>query len=486
MFFLTLLLNEVVAWMRTQPGTASLRAIVYMDEVAGYLPPVAMPPSKPPLLTLLKQARAYGLGTVLATQNPVDLDYKALSNAGTWFLGRLQTERDKARVLEGLEGAAAGAGRGFDRATAERTLAGLRSRVFLMHDVHEDQPVLFHTRWALSYLRGPLTSAQIGELMRERREAGAAAAAPAAAAPAVAEGTATAGPPPLPAEIPQVYLGPEGAEPLYRPALLGVADLHFADARSGLDEWTTVTELVPLAGELRGDVWKGAETLAEPPELGEAAAAGARFAELPAAAARAKSYATWEKQLATHLYRRHQRSVWSCKSPKLASEPDEDRASFAARVQLAAHEERDLALEKLRGKHAARLERARAKLASAEERLGREQSQHGQQQLQTAISMGATVLGALFGRRKVSVSTVGRATTAMRGAGRVAREKQDVALADRRLAEARESLAALERSLEDEAAKLAAQRTAPRIAERVVRPRKGDIAIRRVALAWRP
>ncbi len=143
MFFVTILLNEVVAWMRSQPGTSSLRALLYMDEVFGYLPPTANPPSKLPLLTLLKQARAFGLGTVLATQNPVDLDYKALSNAGTWFLGRLQTERDKARVLDGLEGASATAGAAFDRARTEATLSGVGSRVFLMNNVHDDEPVCF-------------------------------------------------------------------------------------------------------------------------------------------------------------------------------------------------------------------------------------------------------------------------------------------------------------------------------------------------------
>ena len=164
MFFVTLLLNELVAWMRSQPGTNSLRAILYMDEVFGYFPPTANPPSKRPMLTLLKQGRAYGLGCVLATQNPVDLDYKGLSNTGTWFLGRLQTERDKARVIEGLEGASATTGAGFDRPRMERQLAGLGNRVFLIHNVHEDGPVLFETRWALSYLRGPLTRQQIARL----------------------------------------------------------------------------------------------------------------------------------------------------------------------------------------------------------------------------------------------------------------------------------------------------------------------------------
>jgi hypothetical protein len=169
MFFVTLLLNEILAWVRTQPGTSSLRAILYMDEVYGYFPPSANPPSKRPMLTLLKQARAFGLGCVLATQNPVDLDYKGLSNAGTWFLGRLQTERDKARVIEGLEGASAQAGAKFNRNAMEATLAALGSRVFLMNNVHEDAPVVFHSRWAMSYLNTHSRAAETMALTRPGR-----------------------------------------------------------------------------------------------------------------------------------------------------------------------------------------------------------------------------------------------------------------------------------------------------------------------------
>ena len=165
MFFVTLLLSQTLGWVRAQSGTTSLRAILYMDEIFGYFPPVANPPSKQPLLTLLKQARAFGLGVVLATQNPVDLDYKGLANTGTWFIGRLQTERDKARVLEGLEGASASSGKKFDKQGMEQLLAGLGNRVFLMNNVHEDAPEVFQTRWTLSYLRGPLTRTQIKTLM---------------------------------------------------------------------------------------------------------------------------------------------------------------------------------------------------------------------------------------------------------------------------------------------------------------------------------
>src|SRR5262245_45523897 len=261
MFFVTILLNEVLAWIRTQPGTSNLRALLYMDEVFGYFPPTANPPSKTPMLTLLKQARAFGLGIVLATQNPVDLDYKGLSNTGTWFLGRLQTERDKARVLEGLEGASAQAGAAFDRGAMEKTLASLGNRVFLMNNVHEDHPVVFQSRWALSYLRGPLTREQIQTLMAPRKQqattatgapptaTAAVAASPRAAAPmasspvmaASAAGATSDEAPALPSGVRQRFLpaqhSTKGAQLVYRAALLGRAKLHFVSATAKVDAW---------------------------------------------------------------------------------------------------------------------------------------------------------------------------------------------------------------------------------------------------------
>jgi hypothetical protein len=158
MFFIALLMEEVLSWTRRQAGTTSLRAVVYFDEVAGYLPPHPHnPPSKTPTITLFKQARAFGVGMLLATQNPVDLDYKALSNAGTWFVGKLQTERDKKRLLEGLEGVAAERGTLGDKGHLKKVIASLGNRVFLCHNVHRGRSVLFQTRWALSFLAGPMT-----------------------------------------------------------------------------------------------------------------------------------------------------------------------------------------------------------------------------------------------------------------------------------------------------------------------------------------
>ena len=515
MFFVTLLLNEVVAWMRAQPGTTSLRALLYMDEVFGYFPPVANPPSKTPMLTLMKQARAFGLGVVLATQNPVDLDYKGLSNAGTWFLGRLQTERDKARVLEGLEGASATAGASFDRRKIEATLAGLKNRVFLMNNVHEDEPALFETRWALSYLRGPLTRSQIQTLMAGRKAAAASAAAgptpaapaaaptaaaPAAAAPAPAPAPAAAvapvARPVLPADIPQVFLARRGGLAPgerfeYRPALLGTARVHFAQAKTGVDHWETVHLLAPLGDAPPPEPWESAAVLAAGdagPDLDAEPAAAAAFAALPAGAAQTRQYAAWSKALADSLYRTRSLELFACAALKAVSRPGELEGDFRARLTLAARENRDQQAAKLRERYAPKLAALQERLRQAEARVGREQAQLGQQTLQTAISVGATVLGAFLGRKTVSASTLGRATTAARGVGRAGREVQDIAQAKESVASVRQQLAALESEFQAETASLqtGADASQPAIEKVPVRPKKADIAVSRVALVWTP
>ncbi|MDH5739615.1 MAG: ATP-binding protein, partial [Nitrospira sp.] len=298
MFFVTLLLSQMVGWMRAQSGTTSLRALLYMDEIFGYFPPVSNPPSKLPLLTLLKQARAFGLGVVLATQNPVDLDYKGLANTGTWFIGRLQTERDKARVLEGLEGASTSAGKKFDRGQMEQTLAGLGNRIFLMNNVHEDEPVVFETRWCLSYLRGPLTRTQIKRLMDPVREAHPSTG---MTAPTVTlAGSSTGGVRPmLPPDVPQHFVPlrgskPDGSELVYTPMLLGSSQVRFADSKSGIDNTQDLTVLAPIVDGPVAVEWDQASAadlvvadLEQNPEE------SAQFLTLPPSAGKAKSYADW-------------------------------------------------------------------------------------------------------------------------------------------------------------------------------------------------
>jgi hypothetical protein len=491
MFFVTILLNEVIAWMRTQPGTASLRALLYMDEVFGYFPPTANPPSKTPMLTLLKQARAYGLGLVLATQNPVDMDYKGLSNAGTWFLGRLQTERDKQRVMDGLEGASAASGAAFDRRRIERVLSGLKSRVFFMHNVHEDEPVLFHTRWAMSYLRGPLTRAQIKTLMADRKEERPRAAR--ARQPAAQPVSSTSLRPPVPTGVEEVFLaetGPStGQRVVYRPALLGTADLHFANARAGIDTWETVTYVAPLEGRVGAKLWDESVLLGEnEPDLSPEPSDGAEFAPLPKAATKKASYRSWQKALKTHLYQDRTIDLLRCTALKLTADPGETPAQFHVRVREAAHEKRDMEVEKLRKRYAPKLARLQERIRKAEEKVGREKSQYDQQKMQTAISVGATVLGALLGRKIASVGTVGRATTSARGVGRAAREKADIARAQRDLTALHQKLAELEVDFEQAVAALAETMDpdAFEMKSTVIRPRKSDISVGQFGLAWLP
>lgn len=490
MFFVTMLLNEMVAWMRGKSGTSSLRALLYMDEVTGYLPPTANPPSKPPMMTLLKQARAYGLGVVLATQNPVDLDYKALSNTGTWFLGRLQTERDKERVMDGLEGASTASGHAFDRRKLEATLSGLDSRVFLLNNVHEDEPVLFHTRWAMSYLRGPLTRDHIRTLMASRR----AEASPAAAgAAAVSPSPTTAAPRPVtPPGVDEVFLAPtvSGAGSLvYRPALLGQARLHYLDARAKVDLWRDVALLSLLLDDVEADPWPGADAL-RPGDVAIDAdpQSGARFSEAPAAVLDAKRYGTWSKALAGHLYRERPLTLLHCADLKATSEPGESEAAFRGRLAQAFHEERDLTLETLRKRYATKLASAQERIRVARERVEREESQLGQQKLQTAVSLGATVLGALFGRKVASSANVGRASQTIRGAGRMSKEKEDIERASATVTSHEQKLQDLEADLQAEIDKLEDRYdvSAIELTEKLVRARKTEIGVTRLALAWTP
>lgn len=496
MFFVTLLLNEIVAWVRTQPGTSSLRAILYMDEVFGFFPPTANPPSKAPMLTLLKQARAQGLGVVLATQNPVDLDYKGLSNMGTWFLGRLQTERDKERVLDGLEGAAGDSGGAFDRAALDRLLSGLGKRVFLLNNVHEDAPELFQTRWCLSYLRGPLTRNQIRELALQNRPPepetvrGPTPVTERLAHPETAAGE---GRPVLADGIPQVHLArnrpvPSGARLVYRPALLGSAELHFVHAGAGIDLWRTVHLLTPLGEPVATNPWEGAQVLEQAPEGAAQPEPEARYARLPAPAMKAKHYTAWARQFKSALYREQPLRIRRCAELKAYSRPGQGEGEFRAELAQRLHERRDLEMERLRRRYAPKLARLQERIRQAEARLERERDQHKQQKLQAAISLGATVLGALFGRKLASARTVGRATTTLRGAGRIAREQGDVQRANEHLAALQDQLQALEEEFRQATERLQ-DRLDPselEITELLVRPRKTDISVNRVTLAWVP
>jgi hypothetical protein len=474
MFFVSLLLNETLSWTRSQSGTPSLRAIVYMDEIFGYFPPVANPPSKKPLLTLLKQARAFGVGIVLATQNPVDLDYKGLANCGTWFVGRLQTERDKNRLMDGLESASADSGAHFDRQQISAIIAGLGKRMFLLNNIHESQPLIFESRWALSYLRGPLTRVQVKQLMDPRRTSVASKAAPAAVSAA----------PVLPPEIPQSFIPARGSgEIIYEPCILGAAQVRFGD--KPMD----VVFTAPIKDDGVPVQWEESTAVqVDPNDLEKSAAAGAQFTSLPPQASVAKNYAGWNKDFVTWLYCNQELKLFRSPSTDLTSNPAETERDFRARIQQAAHEERDRQVEALRHQYAPKLTIAQEKLRRAQLAVDQEKQQSQAQTVQSAIAVGAAALGFLFGRKTISKTSINSAATAARSVTRAYKQSQDVNLIEQNVTAAQQQLNDLNAQLQTEIDAIQARiDPATEAFEPIsIKPKKTDISVRVFTLAWAP
>ena len=495
MFFVSKLLTEILAWVRTQAGTSSLRAILYMDEIFGYFPPVSNPPSKQPLLTLLKQARAFGLGVVLSTQNPVDLDYKGLANTGTWFIGRLQTEGDKQRVMAGLEGAAAG--KHFDRGRMERILAGLGKRVFLLNNVHENEPAIFQTRWTLSYLRGPMTRENIKLLTSAAAAVKPAASAAETSPPERAPGAASAGaalesqPPLLPPGISAYYLpaAEDEAGIEYFPTVAASLDIHYTSAKHRIDLARRLAVAAPLPeGPVALD-WDQAVSVAlTPAELSAKPAAGASFAELPAEAKKPKAYDAWRKDLARWVRQSCALRLLRSERFGLAARPEESNADFMARLAQAAREQRDLEVEKLRRRYADKFNALKDRLTRAEQALTREQEQLSAKKVETAISFGTAILGAFLGRKAVSATSAGRLGTAMKSAGRIRKESMDTARAQESAESIKARIAELDQALQADIAKLedAFDPAGEKLQEISVAPTPAGITQEFFGLVWLP
>lgn len=489
MFFVALLLNEVLAWVRTQSGTSSLRAILYMDEIFGYFPPTSNPPTKKPLLTLLKQARAFGLGIVLATQNPVDLDYKGLANCGTWFIGRLQTERDKMRLMEGLSGASAQAGVAFDPTTTERILSSLGKRVFYMNNVHNNTPVIFQTRWALSYLRGPLTRDQIKALTAKGPQpdtsTGKAAPTVANLAPAVAR-------PVLPPEVVQRFLPPRGKADglMYYPYMCVATKIRFTDAKSDVDETVDRVYLSPVKDDNTPVEWTECHVEdIHPDELEAAPVEGIGYAELSGAATKAKSYAGWQKDLVTYVYGNESLEIFSATDLKEFSHPDEKEADFRARISQKMREERDAEIARVRADYGTRIAAAQERIRKAQATQDLQSQKRTSEMVSTGISILGGVLGAMFGRGSVvSKTNIGKAATAARQAGKVMRDQGDVSRAGDTVEAYQGQLDDLTKQVEAELAEVVKRMdSANAPVETIsVKPKKTNIAVGFTALVWAP
>jgi hypothetical protein len=480
--------------MRTQSGTTSLRSILYIDEVFGYLPPVANPPSKLPLLTLLKQARAFGLGVLLATQNPIDLDYKALSNAGTWFLGRLQTERDKERVLDGLEGAAVAGQKQFNRRYFDQVLSGLGNRVFLMNNVHEDAPAVFETRWAMSYLRGPLTREQIKILVEplKKQRVGLAPARTqklgvleSAAASSVASRSGEK--PMVPPDVQEYFLpldrSKEGTPKLvYLPMIVGAAQVGFNDRKAGVNMAKEMVFLIPVTDSPMPVDWDSAkEASIKVSDLESSTSGDFAYGELPSAALKAKNYGVWEKDFENWLVRTQKIQLFKSTYLNELSRPEETERDFRIRLQQISREKRDLQVEKIREKYSSAFSRLDERVRKAKMNLENQRAQAKSQKVQVAVSIGETLLSSFLGRKSNT-----RATRSAREIARQRKEAKDQENAEDNLKALEKERAQLEKKFQSEINlnETKSNSLTEDLAKVFISPSKADVTVRLLALAW--
>ena len=531
-FVTTLVLSKLVTWMRKQSGTTDLRALLYMDEVAGYLPPTAMPPTKKPIMTLMKQARAFGVGVVLSTQNPVDVDYKALSNAGTWMIGRLQTDRDKQRLLDGMSAAAGG----VDVGAVGDTISGLAKREFVLRRAGKDQPEVFTTRWAMSYLRGPLTRDQIAVLMAEQKGAAPAppapSAAPAPTAPAAGQAPPATAPfqPPAGAALPAPvasstalggdlaadesplmqevaagiavrwadvaapWLAAVGGDPRgtrFEPAIVARVALRYDDDKADLihdEEYEAV--LFPFGEQVDPSLAISVDyddrdlRVEVPPSV---------TYQLTKAPLKNKTFWTGvERDLVDFLVRSRSIELQVNKELKLYSRPGETADAFFQRCYQAADARGDADTAKLRDKYRAKVVSLQTQLQAAEDRAEVLEAEQKGRRNDEMFSTAGSILGDLFGGRK---SRGGMLGSVFRKTGTAAGKRGRTAASGERLDAAENKIQLLHQQMEDLEADLTQEVTdidtkwmtiAKDITTMPVTLEKSDVKVTQLSLVWVP
>lgn len=493
-FLVTLLLSKLVTWFRSRTGTTDLRALVYMDEITGFAPPTAEPPSKKPILTILKQARAYGVGMVLSTQNPVDLDYKAMSNAGTWLVGRLQTENDKKRILEGLASAAGG----VDVAEYDKLISALQKRQFLLHTAKGTAPVVFDTRFAMSYLAGPLSRDQVGRLMSEHKastpvpDPSPATAAPASAAtddpvdtvpvmPQVAAGVATGFLDPAASWAHEVGAVPGSTR--FRGVAAAIVDLLYDESKA---DFVKREKYEVIVDPLDGIIGEATITAVDhdPRDFAAEGPPGATFAVEGAPIADKSFWAGVETGVRDHLVTTLTTTIFHNAELSTWSRSGETRDQFLARCLEAAEDSADRAVAKLTETYAGRIARVKDAISKAEARVADLEADASSRTTDEVLSGAGELLGALLGGRKRS-NPLGQAAK-RRSATQRAKARADTAaeaVTDKQedLADLEDELAARIADISDEEAA-----KAEAIEEVEVALEKVDVAVVEVRLVWVP
>ncbi len=474
MFFVTLLLNTYIAWMRRQSGTSALKTLLYMDEIFGFFPPTKNPPSKEPMLILLKQARAFGVGVVLSTQNPVDLDYKGLSNIGTWFIGRLQTTQDIERVIDGLEGKV---GSNFDKNEIKNLLSNLKKRTFFLKSAYLDDIRLFSTRWVMSYLKGPLKKDEISILMQGQKSIQKSEAQ--SVESIVQKSSKLESYQTIDESIPQYYEPDASGQNIFSPTLGAKAKIHFYQQRKGIDCERMIELYVPLDEKQQRIAWE--EAVEEALGFGRfphTAPSNAKFHPLPDIVLEDKRLANAVKELKETLYREHDLKLLRCLSPRLESKVDESRTDFIVRLQDGLNEKKEMEIETLQIRYGKKEKTLLERLSRAKERVEKEASDS----TGSMIEAGIAVLGALFGRS--SPTKIGRAVSK---GSKILKERGDMSRAEERMTSIEEEIEALEVELEDKIDALQEKYSVENceIETFNIKPRKTDIDVEICAVVWR-
>jgi len=471
MFFVTLLLNKIVAWMRRQSGSNRLKALLYMDEIYGFFPPIKNPPSKEPMITLLKQARAYGLGVVLSTQNPVDLDYKGLSNIGTWFIGRLQTTQDIDRVIDGLGGKIDSS---FDKKEIENLLANLKKRVFFLKSAHLDDVRLFETRWVLSYLKGPLKRDEISKLMASKKEI----IQPKQAIKQSIADSQYVKNIILDDSITQRFEADTTGKKRYSPTVATTVNLQYSDARRDIDESKTLNLSLDINGLTSCD-WDECEPMHEPLDsFAIKAPKDAQFRHLPTFIERDNGLKECERDLKSYLYQNKKLEIYRCKRLRVSSDIEDSYDDFVVKVKDILKDKFEEELEKLKQKYKSKLDRLDSQIERALSQVEKEKSD----QTNSLITAGMSIIGALFGRK--SITKIG---TAVNRGSRVLKDRADVSRAEAKLEDLKDKQQELQDELEDKIDALDEKYSIDNyeIDTIYIKPKKSDINIEELAILWR-
>jgi len=478
-FFVSRLLNELVSWTRKQKGTSSLRALLYMDEIYGYFPPNGNPPTKKPMLTLLKQARAQGVGVVLATQNPVDLDYKGLSNTGTWFIGRLQTERDKDRLLEGLKALGGSATIDWNKA-----ISSLDKRVFLMHSVHQDEPQVFHSRWALSYLSGPIAQDQIATLMAPYKNKESKEVTAQTKSEAQIKKTKGFNPHSLPRELSQKIYEHRDQE-IYTPYYGAVASTFFKHRKSGEEQevqqvWASEISESDLTFKAQ-DFSKEDLYKIDPEEKDFV------FSEVPAFARNEKVIKSVEKEIKNHIYRNAEMTIWECKSLKEFSEFNETEEEFRGKLSHVVREKKDEAVDKLNAKYEKKFEMIDKRILRATQKVEKEKEQYSAKKTNTFLSIGTAVASVLLGGKALSGTSARRAGSVLKSASSANKERGDISRAEEQLKDYQLDMEEMREELEDAVLKIEDELSVDsiEIEAHKVGPTKTNIDLKWCGLVWK-